>query len=426
MHKRAGWHSIRLLVAALALVCFLLPSQAADNNSALKKRALALNELTGNLPIEGEIQRLKADKKATKDLLHTAREMAQGANQPFNYNAAYVLARAAEELRDFDTSGVFYHICISEAKKVKSSHELSLGYAGVLEVLYDAKKYDKALEVCREILELKGSGQYVRNLKTIAHKLQIQTLAKQGKIKDALKLADNQLAATPDDWTFLELKAVVLHDAGRDAEAAKTYEQLMERIPKDPNLDKDTQDVLVARCRYILSGLYIDLDNVEQAVKQLKILLEQRPNDPTYNNDLGYIWADHNMNLAEAERMIRKALTEDRKRRRKDPDLMPIDDHDNAAYLDSLGWVLFKEHKYDEAIKNLVQATADQTEGQSSEIYDHLGEVYMADGKRSEAIAAWKKAIQVAKTKRDQKIKARVEKKLKQAEQAKVSASKQD
>jgi tetratricopeptide (TPR) repeat protein len=128
------------------------------------------------------------------------------------------------------------------------------------------------------------------------------------------------------------------------------------------------------------------------------------------------------MDLPEAEPMIRKALKEDRKRRQRDPDLKPSDDHDNAAYIDSLGWVLFKEHKYEEAVKELLRATADKNEGQSAEIYDHLGRAYMAMGKRSEAIEAWKKAIKLAKTPREKRIKTQAEKRIKEAEQSNISA----
>ena len=64
--------------------------------------------------------------------------------------------------------------------------------------------------------------------------------------------------------------------------------------------------------------VYLDLNQVDKSAEQLKILLDKEPDNPTYNNDLGYIWADHDMNLEEAEKLIRKALDEDRKRRKKE------------------------------------------------------------------------------------------------------------
>jgi len=111
--------------------------------------------------------------------------------------------------------------------------------------------------------------------------------------------------------------------------------------------------------------------------------------------------------------MIRKALDEDRKKRRDRSDLKPDEDKDNAAYLDSLGWVLFKKKKFQDAKKYLLEAIKDK-EGQHIEIYDHLGDAHMALGEKGEALAIWKKALEIpATSKREQQRKAQVEKKLK-------------
>ncbi len=118
------------------------------------------------------------------------------------------------------------------------------------------------------------------------------------------------------------------------------------------------------------------------------------------------------MNLAESEKLIRKAIEKDRERQKKDG-VKPDQVKDTAAYLDSLGWVLFKQKKYKEAKEYLLRAIKDP-EGQHIEIFDHLAEVHKALGEKSEAVAAWKKGIAAAGTsKREQQRKAEVEKKLK-------------
>jgi tetratricopeptide (TPR) repeat protein len=120
------------------------------------------------------------------------------------------------------------------------------------------------------------------------------------------------------------------------------------------------------------------LKNIDKVTEHLQTLLKKEPDSPTYNNDLGYIWADHDRNLDEAEKMIRKALEEDRKQqKKKDPDLKDADIKDNGAYLDSLGWVLFKKKKFKEAKEQLLKAVEDK-EGQHTEIYDHLAEAHLA------------------------------------------------
>ncbi|MFM8718500.1 MAG: tetratricopeptide repeat protein, partial [Chthoniobacterales bacterium] len=56
---------------------------------------------------------------------------------------------------------------------------------------------------------------------------------------------------------------------------------------------------------------------------------------PPALNYLGYMWAEKGQNLAEAEQFIRRALEQE---------------PDNAAYLDSLGWVLYQQARYQEAL----------------------------------------------------------------------------
>ena len=48
-----------------------------------------------------------------------------------------------------------------------------------------------------------------------------------------------------------------------------------------------------------------------------------------------------------------------RKRRQASPDFDPATDRDNGAYLDSLGWVLFKKGDLKEAKKYLLEALKD-------------------------------------------------------------------
>ena len=87
---------------------------------------------------------------------------------------------------------------------------------------------------------------------------------------------------------------------------------------------------------------------------------------------------------------------------------------DNGAFLDSLGWVLFKKKDYKEAKKYLLEAVKDE-ESQHIEIYDHLGDVHLALGEKAEAVKAWKKGLEVAgDSKREKDKKAAVEKKLKE------------
>jgi tetratricopeptide (TPR) repeat protein len=242
----------------------------------------------------------------------------------------------------------------------------------------------------------------------------IQAIAKQGAIDKAIKLVDELVKSDPRNWLHRALKARVLREGDKLEDSAKLYLDVIERVKKDDRVPKEEHHDYIDEYRYLLSGVYSDLNQVDKAAEQLKALLAREPNNPTYNNDLGFIWADRGLNLAEAEKLIRKAIDEDRKQRRKaNPPLKPDEDKDSSAYLDSLGWVLFKQGKAKEAKPYLQQAVKEK-EGQHIEIYDHLADVHAALGEKKEAIAAWKKALEATTPrKRDQQRKLEVQKKLK-------------
>jgi len=249
-----------------------------------------------------------------------------------------------------------------------------------------------------------------------ALELLVRTLSKQGKSDRALKLVDDLIKGAKRDSNDVqelllsELKGWVLREAGKAEEAAKLYEGLIEKIYKIEDLKKDAQDDFANTIRYTLSGVYIDLKNVDKAAEHLKALLAKDEKNPTYNNDLGFIWADNDKNLDEAEKLIRRAIEEDRKLRKGAG-------KDNAAYLDSLGWVLYKKKKYKEALPYFLDAVKDPDEGQHLEIYDHLAEVYIALGQTDKALETWKKGLTCKPLgKRDEQRKLEVEKKVKKLE----------
>jgi tetratricopeptide (TPR) repeat protein len=419
--RMEGVHSSRRWAAALllALACGAMPLLAAEDEAAQRRRALALNDITGNEPIEGEIRILAKDPKGTKQLLAVAQAMAKEKDQPFNYNAALILAGAADELQELDAGRTFYRLCAALATKLQSGQKLAQAYLGLISMLYENKMYEESAKVCQEFLELPDEDADpmrrgpVTRMKSAVQRQMILAIAKQGKHDEAHKMLDRLQKAQPENWLLLPVRAEVFREGGREADAAKTYEELLERISKEKALEEEERALLTERYRYLLSGLYVDLSQIDKAADHLKALLAKEPDNPTFNNDLGYIWADHGQNLDEAEKLIRKALDEDRKQRKASADLPPEEDKDNAAFVDSLGWVLYKKKDYQGAKKYLLQAAADK-DGQHIEILDHLADTHLALGEKAEAVAVWKKALELpVRTKREQLRKVEVEKKLK-------------
>lgn len=405
-----------LAVVLLLCVGGLVSARAADNTD-WKKKALELNAVTGNDTSSGQILTYLEDQASGKKVLAAAAELIKDKKkQPLNSNATFILARLAHAFKQPALSQELFQIHIEQVKKLGSEDRLGLAYASLIQMFFDNNKFDEAEKAARTFLEMEGDDGLDR-FKPRTERLLIMAMVKRGQGEEAVKLLDRMIKRAPDNWITLELKARVLRELTRVEDAAKIYEDMIERIPKDERLTKDIREEFVADHRYALSTLYVELNKIDKAAEQLKALLVKEPDNPTYNNDLGFIWADHGMNLEESEKLIRKALEDDRKQRTKsNPEVKPADYKDNPAYLDSMGWVLFKQKKYKEAKPYLLKAV-EQELGQHCEIFDHLADCHMALGEKTEAIATWKKAVEVASSSaREQKRKAIIEKKLKEHE----------
>lgn len=94
-------------------------------------------------------------------------------------------------------------------------------------------------------------------------------------------------------------------------------------------------------------------------------------------NYLGYMWAEQNMHLDEAEQMIRRAL-------QKEPN--------NGAYLDSLGWVEFRAGKFEQALTDLQRAAQSMTRDDPV-VFEHLGDTYLKLNRVAKAVESWQKAL---------------------------------
>src|SRR5262245_57570928 len=247
--SRRQFHPFLAVVAALVTAVLAVAAPAPDEKE-LRNQALKLNDVTGETPIKGQIQALAEDTAGTKKLLTIAREMAKEKEQPFNYNACYILASAALRLREYDPSEAFYRLAAKQALELKSGKKLSESYVGLINVLYLNKKFEESEKVCRDFLELAGDPT-VENSQGYVLRRMIEAMAKQKKFDEANGLVDKLLKLQPDNWLTLELKAELLHEQEKNDEAAKIYEEVLNKVLKDDNLKEKDKAELANEIRYI-------------------------------------------------------------------------------------------------------------------------------------------------------------------------------
>ncbi|MBK8166252.1 MAG: tetratricopeptide repeat protein [bacterium] len=119
-----------------------------------------------------------------------------------------------------------------------------------------------------------------------------------------------------------------------------------------------------------------DLGQEVEAREDLERLRREFPDNAEVANTLGYYLAEKGVDLERAEAMIRQAL---------------VADPGNGAYLDSLGWVLYRRGSFEGALDHLVQAVNVLPE--DPVILEHLGMVLKASGRRQEALDMLRRAL---------------------------------
>lgn len=393
------FRSLAILAAAGFLSTAALAQPApAPTEAELKEQALKLNGLTEETEMNDALKKILKDKPTAKRLVATAAKMhadAKEKDKPFKFGAALILGKVAQNLKQYDAAETFYKFCDDTATKVENAGRMAQAFEALIDLYWDQKKYDTVTELCERILAFDG-GRELEPAKMYAIEKMIQGKARGGDPDAALKIIDQ---VYKKGWYGTQLKAFVYRESGKIEKALEAYATVVEQLDDAAGLEKEQKERFKRNTKYVMTGIYVDQKQIEKAADILKALIKEEPDSATFHNDLGFIWADHDMNLEESEKLIRKALDLDKAARAKLLKEKKIDEEtaakQNAAYLDSLGWVLFKLKKYEEAKKYLLEASKDEDESQSLEIWDHLADAHMALGEKKEAIAVWQKALRM-------------------------------
>jgi Tfp pilus assembly protein PilF len=171
---------------------------------------------------------------------------------------------------------------------------------------------------------------------------------------------DNPQSAVP----LYISEAEILREEGRGEAAFNLLSGALDQNPND-------EDLLYSRSLAAES-----IDRLEVAERDLRTLIEADPENGQALNALGYTLADRTDRYQEALDYLQRALA-----------LLP----DDAAVLDSMGWVLYRLGRYEESLNYLrraYEASADE------EIAAHLSEVLWIMDKQTEAREIWQRAME--------------------------------
>jgi len=169
----------------------------------------------------------------------------------------------------------------------------------------------------------------------------------------------------PESYTYL---ADLYFSQGKVEQAIAQFEKLLRVLPENT-------DALLQVGAFYLSG-----KKRPEGIDLLKRCVQVDPAQANCLNALGYAYAEDNVHLDQAAEMVIKALAAE---------------PDNAAYLDSMGWIYYRQGRHKEALGFLERALVQEKD---PAIYDHIGDVYDKLGQADRAVEMWREAVVIDKS----------------------------
>jgi tetratricopeptide (TPR) repeat protein len=257
-------------------------------------------------------------------------------------------------------------------------------------VAFEQGDFDAATAVFQRLIDqgFKDEGHYFLGLIHKENNLTQEAQLHFSDVQNApyLSSALSEWARMGTDANYDDLISALTQARIKDAEQANVYWKIQagyERIlGNHPAAIEVYQQALIdepdnTEYLYEQALLFAFVDNFTALEQNLVRVLELEPNNINAMNALGYTWADLNINLPQASTYIEKALS-------KQPN--------NPAFMDSKGWLLYRQGDADSALDWLVKAY-EQLE--NDEVAAHIAEVLWALNDLDEAQKYYQKVVEI-------------------------------
>jgi tetratricopeptide (TPR) repeat protein len=375
----------------------LIASEFPDNNSLLLTHALMAEEAGDpELALERLAPVFAADPYQEQAVLMEAKILvARGDEAPFTrVRAALKDDPARSQLRlqyarllagrDMDQARTQFEILAEEApENVDLLFSLALlnyeledrqaAKAQLREVLRIGERRDEAYFFLGQIARAEGQneaaldhfrqvgdgGEFLKATVNIG-----ELLLDQGRDDEYAAYMDRlRQSYPPRREQLFALQANLLGQSQRDEAGLELLNRALAEFPASDNL------------RYARSVVHERRGDIAAAERDLRTIIRRDPDNATALNALGYTLANRTDRFAEARALIEKALR-----------LSP----NEPAILDSLGWVLYRQGEYEQALQYLTRAYAAFPD---PEVAAHLGEVMWVSGNTAGAMNIWRGAL---------------------------------
>ncbi|HSP13414.1 MAG TPA: tetratricopeptide repeat protein [Thermoanaerobaculia bacterium] len=232
-----------------------------------------------------------------------------------------------------------------------------------VEALRKEKKYREALELLQPLVDKFASDAFV-------NARYVEMLVRTGE-KDKARAAAVQQAKFGTRNAVASAEALIQGGEGPAAIA------MINDALKSKTDDIDLQ--------FELGSAYERAGDHLAAERAFLNILQKNPEHAATLNYLGYMWADSNVNLERAAEMLARAVKQEPR---------------NGAYVDSLGWVYFRQGKLELAEKYLTDAS--RLLPRDATVHEHLGDVFAKRGNYKRALDLYRVALSLEPEPKDE------------------------
>ncbi len=191
----------------------------------------------------------------------------------------------------------------------------------------------------------------------------------------ALTTLRNAIKRFPDDLHLRVYLALLYVQLDQYPEALTQFDDVARRMPKDEAGARSVHPLF-----YFWYGSACErAGRWEDAERYLARYIAANPTAAEALNYLAYMWAERGVNLEQAAAYTSVAL---------------VQEPDNGAYLDTLGWIQYQRGDYAAALTSLERALS--LVGDDPAILSHLGDVCLALNQPRQAKRWWQKSLKLA------------------------------
>ncbi len=185
-----------------------------------------------------------------------------------------------------------------------------------------------------------------------------------------LELVQDVIPDSPSTRTLYGLLAF----RADDFETALTQFERAERL----TIENGDEEELTSQFYFWLGASAERIKEYEKSEQYFMKAVQMQPDYAEARNYLSFMLAERGIKLDEAYDHVDVALA-----------IEP----DNAAYIDTRGWIYFKRGEYDKARIDIERAMELMPDDPT--IIDHMGDIEFATGNTEEALSWWKKSIEL-------------------------------